>query len=114
MLVDILTRLLVGGLVVSLFAAVGDVVEPKSFAGLFGAAPSVALVTLFLTAAKEGQAYAKIEARSMVLGALAFLVYAYVVRHFLLQGKWSALRVSGSALTVWCVCAFGLWWLFVK
>jgi hypothetical protein len=33
----------VGGVVVSLFAILGNPLKPKSFAGLFGAAPSVAL-----------------------------------------------------------------------
>jgi hypothetical protein len=39
-------RFLVGGAVVSAFSMLGDVLKPKSFAGLFGAAPSVALATL--------------------------------------------------------------------
>jgi Protein of unknown function (DUF3147) len=38
-------RFVAGGLIVSLFAVLGDVLRPKSFAGLFGAAPSVALAT---------------------------------------------------------------------
>jgi Protein of unknown function (DUF3147) len=38
-----LIRFVIGGLVVSVFAICGDVLRPKSFAGLFGAAPSVAL-----------------------------------------------------------------------
>ena len=42
----VLIRFLVGGAVVSVFALIGDLVKPKSFAGLFGAAPSVALATL--------------------------------------------------------------------
>jgi hypothetical protein len=33
-----LVRFLVGGAIVSLFAALGGVVRPKSFAGIFGAA----------------------------------------------------------------------------
>lgn len=36
---------------VSLFAAIGEVVQPKSFAGLFGAAPSIAAWTIFAAAA---------------------------------------------------------------
>lgn len=40
---DLLIRGLVGGLFVSSFALLADVLTPKSFAGLFGAAPSVAL-----------------------------------------------------------------------
>ena len=42
----IFIRFLVGGVVVSLFAVLGDVLRPKSFARLFGAAPSVALATI--------------------------------------------------------------------
>jgi len=45
----ILLRFLIGGLVVSVFAVISDIVKPKSFAGLFGAAPSVALATIGLT-----------------------------------------------------------------
>ena len=37
---DLILRFLIGGVVVSAFAALGDMVKPKSFAGLFGAAPS--------------------------------------------------------------------------
>jgi hypothetical protein len=36
-------RFLAGGIAVSAFAALGDALRPKSFAGLFGAAPSIAL-----------------------------------------------------------------------
>ena len=45
MLTDLLLRFLIGGLVVSVFALVGDLFRPKSFAGLFSAAPSVALAS---------------------------------------------------------------------
>jgi hypothetical protein len=48
---QILIRFFVGGAVVSAFAILGDLLKPKSFAGLFGAAPSVALATLGLTVA---------------------------------------------------------------
>jgi hypothetical protein len=37
-------RFIVGGVIVSLFAGLGGILKPKSFAGLFGAAPSVARV----------------------------------------------------------------------
>ncbi len=52
---DILTRFLIGGAVVSTFATMGDLLKPKSFAGLFGAAPAVALATLTLTVGAEGR-----------------------------------------------------------
>jgi hypothetical protein len=46
---EMLVRAVLGGIVVSSFAVLGDVLKPKSFAGLFGAARSVALATLALT-----------------------------------------------------------------
>ena len=52
-MIQILIRFLVGGAMVSVFALIGDVLKPKSFAGLFGAAPSVALATLGLTVATK-------------------------------------------------------------
>ena len=42
-------RFLAGGSAVSAFVALGDTLRPKSFAGLFGAAPSIALATLLIT-----------------------------------------------------------------
>jgi len=43
---QLLARFLIGALVVSAFAVMGDLLKPKGFARLFGAAPSVALATL--------------------------------------------------------------------
>jgi hypothetical protein len=54
---EVLFRFLVGGVVVSAFSAIGDILKPKSFAGLFRAAPSVALATLSLTIAGNGTSY---------------------------------------------------------
>jgi hypothetical protein len=55
--VDYVLRFLAGGFVVSLFAILGEILRPKSVAGLFGAAPSVALATLSLAFYKEGSDY---------------------------------------------------------
>ena len=43
---EALARLLIGGIVVSAFAAIGGLFRPTSFAGLFGSPPPVALTTL--------------------------------------------------------------------
>jgi Protein of unknown function (DUF3147) len=72
---DFIFRFIVGGLIVSLFAVLGDVLKPKSFAGLFAAAPSVALATLGLTILADGKLYAAAESRSMIVGAIALFVY---------------------------------------
>ncbi len=111
---DILIRVLVGGFVVSLFALIGDLLKPKSFAGLFGAAPSVALATITLTAIKEGHAYVAIEAYSMIWGAIAFFFYACVSTRILIRGKWSSLLVTTSALFIWGAASLGLWLALVR
>jgi hypothetical protein len=73
---DLVVRFLVGGTIVSLFALTGDILKPKGFAGLFGAALSVAIASLALTIGTQGKLYAAIEARSMVAGAAGLLLYA--------------------------------------
>ena len=40
---DILLKIMIGGVAVSAFAMLGELLKLKSFAGLFGAAPSVSL-----------------------------------------------------------------------
>lgn len=106
---ELLIRFLIGGVVVSLFAMIGDVVRPKSFAGIFGAAPSIALATLALTVHTRGAPYASIEARSMIVGAIALLIYAWVSCRFLWNGKASALRVTSVGLPVWFLVAIAGW-----
>jgi hypothetical protein len=106
--VDYVLRFFIGGLIVSLFAVTADVLRPKSFAGLFSAAPSVALATLSLPFLKHGGGYVAIEGRSMLLGALALGVYSLVVCQLLMRAHWSALKATAAALTVWIVVAVGL------
>jgi hypothetical protein len=111
---EILLRVIVGGIVVSAFAMLGDLLKPKSFAGLFGAAPSVALATLVLTVMKEGKAYASTEARSMILGAFAFVVYGCWVGRLLIRRRTPVLTTTSVAFVVWFVCAFGLWFAWIR
>lgn len=47
-------RFLVCGAVVSAFVMLGDLLRPKSFGGLFAAAPSVALPTLGIAVYQHG------------------------------------------------------------
>ena len=98
-------RFFIGGLVVSLFAVIGDILKPKSFAGLFGAAPSVATATLSLTVLSEGKKYASTEAKSMMAGAGAFLIYAFVCSRVLMKYPFPALKVTSAALIVWMIVA---------
>jgi hypothetical protein len=108
-MIQILIRFLIGGAIVSAFAIIGDLLKPKSFAGLFGAAPSVALATLGLALATEGAGYAATEARSMMAGAVAFFVYASVVSRILMRFPFKGLWVTLAAIPIWFAVAFGLW-----
>lgn len=108
MIGELCLRFFVGGFIVSVFAMIGGALKPKSFAGLFGAAPSVALATLTITVLKKGKPYAAIEAQSMILGAVAFCLYACLVCRLLLRGKSPVLMTASVSLLVWLVCAIGL------
>ncbi|WP_375411271.1 hypothetical protein [uncultured Bradyrhizobium sp.] len=101
-------RFFLGGIVVSAFAVLGDLLRPKSFAGLFGAAPSIALVTLGLALNQHGRAYAAIEAHSMIWGATALLLYSALVGQLLLRLRLNALKATIVALPFWLLIAFGM------
>src|ERR1700733_9131908 len=109
---SLLIRLLIGGTVVSTFAVLGDILRPKSFAGLFGAAPSIALATISLTVLRDGKAYAALECRSMMLGAVAFFAYALSVGWVLSRYKPHVLFASLALMPTWFAIAFALWFLF--
>ena len=107
-----LIRFLVGGAVVSGFSALSEVFRPKSFAGLFGAAPSIALATLGLTVVQSGHAFAAVEARSMIFGAVAFIVYAGLCSRVLVRHRLSALATTVLLLPAWFGVSFALLYLF--
>jgi hypothetical protein len=113
-MIQLLIRFLIGGIVVSAFAIIGDLVQPKSFAGLFGAAPSVALASLGLTVAVSGVTYAGIEARSMIAGAMAFFAYASWVSWVMMHYKFNVLWVTVCSIPLWMGVAFGLWSTWLK
>jgi hypothetical protein len=109
---EIVTRFLIGGIVVGCFALLGEILRPKSFAGLFGAAPSIALATFGLTIAKHGHAYAAIEARSMIFGAIAFFAYTCACSFILMRYKPHALTTAVTLMPVWFGVSFWLLHLF--
>ena len=114
MLKDSIIRFLIGGAVVSAFAIIGDLFKPKSFAGLFGAAPSVALATLGLTVAKYGAEYAATEGRSMMAGAVALGLYCQLVSWLLIRYRWHALAATLLSMPLWFGIAFGIWFVLLR
>jgi hypothetical protein len=107
MIGELLIRFLVGGSLVALFALLGDAFSPKSFAGIFAGAPPVALATLALTVHKEGAGHVAVEARSMVFGAVAFVVYTGCLSLFLHRRRSRPVVAALAWLPLWFAVAAG-------
>lgn len=107
-------RFVAGGIIVLVFAALGDVLKPKSFAGLFGAAPSVALATLGLTILENGKKYAALESRSMIAGAAAFLVYTFVSCQLMMRWRMRGVYAALGTIILWFAVSFGIWAAMLK
>ena len=111
---DIVLRFVIGGLVVSLFSVIGDLFRPRSFAGLFGAAPSVAIATLALTVHKHGPEFASIEARSMLAGAIGLFAYSSAVSWLLMRHRFPVLKTAVATIAVWFASSFSLWFALLR
>lgn len=107
---ELIARFVIGGAIVSIFAVIAEVLRPKSFAGLFGAAPSVALTTLCIAIVQHSKDYAAIEARSMVFGAIAFLIYAAAASWLMMRYKTRALATTVGLLPLWLAASLALWY----
>lgn len=108
MMAEIALRFLLGGVLVSVFAVVGEVVRPRSFAGIFGAAPSVALAGLGLACATESAHYAAVESRTMMIGAIALIVYSSTCAILLRSKSMPVWLHAALAWATWFVVAFSL------
>jgi hypothetical protein len=106
---DLLLRFLIGGAIVSFFAAIGQCIQPKSFAGLFGAAPSVAIAGLFLTASHESRSIAAVEARYMVIGAIGLIAYSLACSKFVNKPDVPPWLSAGLLWALWLFVAIFLW-----
>ena len=113
-MLDLVLRFVMGGVVVSLFAVIGDTVKPESLGGVFAAAPTIALATLALTLHKHGVGYVAVEARSMVAGGIAFFVYACVVSFVMMRYRPKAWMTAAGLMVVWFGTAAGLWAVWLR
>ncbi len=108
---EMIARFVIGGAIVSFFAVIAEVCRPKSFAGLFGAAPSVALTTIGIAIAQHGKEYAATEARSMIFGAIAFFIYAAASSWVLMRYKTRSLATTAGLLPLWLGASLALWFV---
>jgi hypothetical protein len=95
----LLAKGLVGGALVVAFALIAECTKPKSFSGLFSAAPSIALAGLLLTVLAKGTPAAVEQAFAMIFATVALLGYCFVAVFSV--DRFGALRGS--------IVAFGSW-----
>jgi uncharacterized membrane protein (GlpM family) len=105
-------RGLAGGTLVVLFSVAGELLRPKSFAGIFAAAPSVALASLLVTTAVSGETAVRASSLGMIAGALA-LVAACVIGIDAVK-RFRALRGSLASILVWLVVAGALYGVVLR
>jgi hypothetical protein len=101
--VEVVIKAVAGGTIVLCFAAVAQLLRPKQLAGVFSAAPSVALASVIVTAAFSGRGEVAVSEQGMIIGAVAFTGYCLAVAP--LVQRWGAWRGSAAALVAWALIA---------
>lgn len=110
--VVIAIKAVLGGLLVASFAVVGHVLRPKWFAGLFGAAPAVAIASLAVTVLDKGHHQASLAAYGMLFGSAGFVAFSACVRPLL--DRLHAAVATSLGCVVWLVVAIGGYLLAVR
>src|SRR4051812_4738777 len=100
-LVPVLVKTVFGGLLVLAFAVIAQMLKPKRFAGVFAAAPSVALASLTVTVLGKGPSDARAACAGMAAGAGGVVVYCLVAPSAM--RRWRPLKGSIVALLGWLV-----------
>ena len=93
---------------VSFFAVLGDSAQTQelrrtSWSRAFGRSCHT-----FPYCSEGWEAYAQTEARSMIVGAIAFFIYALCVSRLLVRHKLPDFAVTASSILTWMAAAFGL------
>jgi uncharacterized membrane protein (GlpM family) len=94
---------LAGGLLVVAFALLSEALEPKRFAGLFSAAPAVAIASLSVVLLDKGHHAAHQDAVGMIAGSAGMIAYAACAIPLLRRMK--ASRAALAALGPWVLSA---------
>lgn len=101
----VVVKAVLGGLLVAGFAVVGHVLRPKWFAGLFGAAPSVAIASLAVTVLDKGHHQASLAAYGMLFGSAGFVAFGVCVRPLL--ERLHAVVATSLGCVAWFAVALG-------
>jgi uncharacterized membrane protein (GlpM family) len=100
-----------GGLVV-VFALLSDVLLPKTFSGLFSAAPSIAMASLLVSAFASGHAKAATAAEGMIAGAAGMVGYCIAASY--LVERFGSVVGSAMAWLAWLACAAAVYWFMFR
>ncbi len=103
--VTTIVQALAGGTLVVAFALVGQAVEPKRFAGIFSAAPSIAIAGLVVAVVALGDGPASRAALGMLFGAAGFVAFSSIVRPLL--ARLGAVAASAVGCCAWVAVALG-------
>jgi len=90
---------LAGGLLVTAFALLSESLSPKRFAGLFSAAPAVAIAGLAIVLLDKGAHTAHENAAGMLAGSAGMVVYAAAAVPLLRRMR--ASRAAAAAMIAW-------------
>ncbi len=101
-----------GGTLVAAFALLSDRLKPKTLAGVFSGAPSVALASLGVTAAAMGSGKAAEAATSMFAGAVGMVVFCGLA--VMIEQRIGSIASSALAWLAWAVTAGGVYWVMTR
>jgi uncharacterized membrane protein (GlpM family) len=99
----LLTKGAAGGALVVAFALLSEGLSPKRFAGLFSAAPAVAIAGLTIAVLDKGPHDAHESAAGMIAGAAGMVAYAAAAVPLLRRTR--AATAAALSLSAWLVVA---------
>ncbi|MHB8589470.1 MAG: DUF3147 family protein [Candidatus Dormibacteraceae bacterium] len=105
-------KMMAGGSFVVAFALISDILRPKTFAGMFSAAPSVAMAGLVITALAAGGEEAATYATGMIGGAVAMV--ACCIAATLVVKRFGSVAGSAFAWLIWLAVAGVVFWIFLR
>ncbi len=105
MILLLLVKFLVGGSLVVAFALICDMIHPHYAAGIFAAAPSIALASLGIGFISEGGVTVQQEAIGMAVGACAMIVYVLVAEPTI--KRTNSLVGSLATIVIWLAVGIG-------
>jgi hypothetical protein len=111
-LLTILLKGLVGGTFVVLFALMGEVIRPRSLAGLTSSAPSIATASLLVALLTSGALMAFDLSLGMIAGAVGLVVWCPVGVKTV--DRLRSVRGALVATVAWFAAVVILWALFLR